>query len=85
MSQTCNFALDVYLGRPTRNMDRHLKAYIIEAGEFYSNMFKDINGYRPRNWPTGSDIEVLNAIELMIKQMLADIKNAETELESENE
>ena len=79
------FALDAYLEKPTYNMNEHLEAYLCESIEFYSNVFKDINRYRPKNWPTGSDMEVFNSVELMIKQMLDDIKNAEMELESENE
>ena len=79
------FALDAYLEKPTYNMNEHLDSYVSEISEVYSNVFKDINGYRPKYWPNGTSLENLNELELMLKQLDDDIEMAYEEMGYDNE
>jgi len=63
------FTLDNYLDVPTYNMDKHLEAEISHACEFYSNMFKDKNGFRPSLRFIENDMESLKAINGMLRDL----------------
>jgi len=50
-------------------MDKHLEAEISHACEFYSNMFKDKNGFRPSLRFIKNDMESLKAINGMLRDL----------------
>lgn len=73
---TNQFTLNAYLDEPTYNMDKHLEAELTASAEFYSNVYKDINGFRPqivfKNCTTLETLQIIN-------QLIEDLPESEVQ------